>query len=218
MSYFVTGGTGFIGRYVLERLLERKGRIYVLVRPQSKERMDAVVERLGAPRGRIVQLTGDITEPNLGLSKADRDKLKDVDHFLHLGAIYDITASDQSNRETNVGGTINAVRLATRRTKRPSIRSARSPSPGATTACSARTCSTRARSRVPIRPHQVRIRTDRSRRGRPKRIYRPAVVVGDSKTGAIDKVDGPYLIFKWLKRWPRPPSRVAPDLRIPAAG
>jgi thioester reductase-like protein len=49
LSYFVTGGTGFIGRYVLEQLLERKGRIYVLVRPQSKERMDAIVERLGAP-------------------------------------------------------------------------------------------------------------------------------------------------------------------------
>ena len=112
MSYFVTGGTGFIGRYVLERLLERKGRIYVLVRPQSKERMDAIIERLGAPKGRIVQVAGDITEPHLGLSQADRERIKDVDHFLHLGAVYDITAGDQINRETNVGGTINAVRLS----------------------------------------------------------------------------------------------------------
>jgi thioester reductase-like protein len=32
VAYFVTGGTGFIGRFLIERLLERDGDIHVLVR------------------------------------------------------------------------------------------------------------------------------------------------------------------------------------------
>ena len=38
MNYFVTGATGFIGRHLVERLLERDGDIYVLVREGSTER------------------------------------------------------------------------------------------------------------------------------------------------------------------------------------
>jgi len=35
---------------------------------------------------------------------------------------------------------------------------------------------------------------------RPFRIYRPGFVVGDSKTGYIDKIDGPYYFFKLLQK------------------
>ena len=50
MSYFVTGATGFIGRHLVERLLEREGDIYVLVREGSREKLDALRERLGTRR------------------------------------------------------------------------------------------------------------------------------------------------------------------------
>ncbi|MFP5218891.1 MAG: SDR family oxidoreductase, partial [Actinomycetes bacterium] len=33
----------------------------------------------------------------------------------------------------------------------------------------------------------------------PWRVYRPAIVVGDSRTGAMDKVDGPYYFFPLMK-------------------
>lgn len=36
--------------------------------------------------------------------------------------------------------------------------------------------------------------------GVPYRIYRPGIVVGNSKTGAIPKADGPYYLFKFLQR------------------
>jgi thioester reductase-like protein len=45
MSYFVTGATGFIGRHLVERLLEREGDIHVLVREESQEKLDALRER-----------------------------------------------------------------------------------------------------------------------------------------------------------------------------
>ena len=49
MAYFVTGATGFIGRRLVERLLEkRQGKIYVLVREGSARRLDDLIERWGA--------------------------------------------------------------------------------------------------------------------------------------------------------------------------
>jgi len=50
MSYFVTGATGFIGRHLVERLLGRKGQVYVLVRRQSRDKIASLKASLG-PRG-----------------------------------------------------------------------------------------------------------------------------------------------------------------------
>jgi NAD(P)-dependent dehydrogenase (short-subunit alcohol dehydrogenase family) len=202
LSYFVTGGTGFIGRYVLERLLDRGGRIYVLVRPQSRERMDAIIERLGAPKGRIVQLSGDLTEPHLGLSQADRKRINGVDHFLHLGAIYDITASDQANRETNVGGTINAVRLANS-LDHATFHHVSSIAVAGRYNGTFREDMFDAGQRLEFPYDRTKFESEqivREEIAGAWRVYRPAIVVGDSRTGAIDKIDGPYLMFKWLKR------------------
>ncbi len=202
MSYFVTGATGFIGRYVLERLLERKGRIYVLVRPQSSERMDAIVERLGAPKGRIIQLKGDLTEPHLGLSQEDRQRIKGVDHFLHLGAIYDINASAQVNREINVGGTINAVRLANS-LDHATFHLVSSIAVAGRYNGVFREDMFEAGQRLEFPYDRTKFESEQIVRDEIHgawRVYRPAIVVGDSRTGAIDKIDGPYLLFSWLKR------------------
>mgnify|MGYP002787905385 CR=1 FL=1 len=42
MSYFVTGATGFIGRFLIGILLKRKGTIHVLVRRGSKDKFEAL--------------------------------------------------------------------------------------------------------------------------------------------------------------------------------
>jgi nucleoside-diphosphate-sugar epimerase len=57
-TYFVTGATGFIGRHLLERLLEREGDIHVLVREGSQDKLAAVVEQLGGG-DRIHAVTGE---------------------------------------------------------------------------------------------------------------------------------------------------------------
>ena len=54
MSYFVTGATGFIGRNLVELLLEREGTIYVLVREGSKGRLEELRNRWGADDDRVV--------------------------------------------------------------------------------------------------------------------------------------------------------------------
>ena len=68
MSYFVTGATGFIGRHLVERLLEREGDIHVLVREESQEKLDALRERWGAG-DRVKPVLGDLSQPLLGISR-----------------------------------------------------------------------------------------------------------------------------------------------------
>src|SRR5436309_13417895 len=85
MTYFVTGATGFIGRHLVERLLERDGQIYVLVRAESQGKLDDLIERWGegAP-DRVVAVTGDVTKPKLGVSDEQTRELRgNVDHFFH---------------------------------------------------------------------------------------------------------------------------------------
>jgi thioester reductase-like protein len=79
-TYLVTGATGFIGRHLVERLLDRDGEIHVLVRPGSTAKLEALAERLGSAE-RIHAVTGDLREPLLGVDEGTRHALRgNVDH------------------------------------------------------------------------------------------------------------------------------------------
>ena len=95
MTYFVTGATGFIGRHLLERLLQREGDIHVLVRPGSTG--EARRDRRAARRRRAGSRPshGDLEQPLLGARGRAVAALRgNVDHFFHLAAIYDMTADE----------------------------------------------------------------------------------------------------------------------------
>ncbi len=117
MTYFVTGATGFIGRHLVEELLERDGDIHLLVRESSQDRLDGLVAdwELSHPGAteRVKRVVGDLQHERLGV---DPDWLEahtgKIDHLFHLAAIYDMTAGDKVNERMNVDGTRNAVALA----------------------------------------------------------------------------------------------------------
>ena len=103
----------------MERLLEkRQGKIYVLVRENSRPRLDDLVERWSVAVGpsaadRIEPVIGDLRRPLLGVEKDQVAELRGkVNHFFHLAAVYDMTAPAERNTAVNVGGTTHAVELA----------------------------------------------------------------------------------------------------------
>ncbi len=193
MTYFVTGGTGFIGRHLIERLLQRDGEIYVLVRPAS---VDKLRERW-AEEPRVKPVVGDLSQPRLGIT----DEVPRIEHFFHLGAIYDMTADEESNRVANVEGTRHAVELAN----------------ALQVSCFHHTSSVAAAGRYKglfredmfdegqkLDHPYFRSKFDSEKIARtqttvPWRVYRPAIVVGDSRTGVMDKIDGPYYFFTAIK-------------------
>ena len=113
MSYFVTGATGFIGRFLVDKLLARDGDIFVLLRRGSVKKLEELRARWGAGAERVVPVIGDLARPNLGLAPADIARLKGkVKHFFHLAAIYDLAADAESQEKANIDGTRHAVELA----------------------------------------------------------------------------------------------------------
>jgi NAD(P)-dependent dehydrogenase (short-subunit alcohol dehydrogenase family) len=211
MSYFVTGATGFIGRNLVQKLLQREGTIYALVRAGSRGRLEELRTGFGADGARIVPITGDLSQPGLGVSEEDLVAMRgEIAHFFHLAAIYDLTADADAQEVANVEGTRHAIELA-----------------GALEAgCFHQVSSIAAAGlyrgewtedmfdeaeRLDNNPYfRTKHESERLVRDecqRPWRVYRPGIVVGDSRTGEIDKIDGPYFMFKSLQRL----RRVAPS-------
>jgi thioester reductase-like protein len=202
MTYFVTGATGFIGRHLVERLLEREGDIHVLVREGSRERLDRLVERWGAG-DRIKPVVGDLQRPRLGLSDEQVAALSGkVEHVFHLAAIYDMTADDASNERLNVDGTRNAVELANA-LHAGCLHHVSSVAVAGERRGLFREDHFDEGQKLPSAYHRTKFESEKLVREEadvPWRVYRPALVVGHSQTGEMDKIDGPYYFFKAIQK------------------
>jgi len=137
MAYFVTGATGFIGSYLVAKLVKRGVPVYALVRKTSLARLAELREAWGVDDKQVIAVVGDLAKPNLGVAAVFReDMFEEAEELDHP---YFRTKHDAEG----------VVR------------------------------------------HECK---------QPYRIYRPGFVVGDSKTGQIDKIDGPYYFFKTIQK------------------
>ncbi|MFT5221946.1 MAG: NAD(P)-dependent dehydrogenase (short-subunit alcohol dehydrogenase family) [Glaciecola sp.] len=204
MAYFVTGATGFIGgRLVQELLANRKGTIYCLVRDGSQHKLDAKIKKWGTTKRRVVPIVGDLGTKALGLSKGDLELLsKNVEHVFHLAAIYDITADEESQRVANIDGTRHVVQVVNKIKPKLFHHTSSIAAGGQYDGWFDEKMLDEATGLdnpyFATKHHSERIARDESKV--TWRVYRPGIVVGDSETGEIDKVDGPYYFFKMIQK------------------
>jgi thioester reductase-like protein len=122
----LTGGTGFIGPFLIQSLLEQtEAKIHVLVRAsdekQGRQRLRGAMESMGPIdpavmemfEDRVIPVCGDLAQPTLGLSQETWDFLaQEVDTVFHNGATVNYLFNYDLMRDANVLGTNEILRLA----------------------------------------------------------------------------------------------------------
>jgi NAD(P)-dependent dehydrogenase (short-subunit alcohol dehydrogenase family) len=194
----VTGATGFIGRFLVEQLLERDdAKVFALVREGSRGRLDDLGKRLDAG-DRLVPVPGDLSRDRLGIDSFDEK----IDHFFHLAAIYDMAADEETMMRANVEGTRHVAEFAN------SIDVGRFHHTSSIAVAGGfeglfREDMFDEEQKLPHAYHRSKFESEKLAREQvqaPLRVYRPGIVVGHSETGVMDKIDGPYYFFKLIQK------------------
>jgi thioester reductase-like protein len=209
----LTGYPGFLGSRLLPRILGRTEGVSAtcLVQPTvaelARRRLADLEMAEPSLRGRVQLLEGDISRADLGLGAGLRRIASEVTGLYHLAAVYDLGVRREVGMRVNLYGTRHVLDFA-------------EACPGLERFHYVSTCYVSGRhpgifGEEDLEKGQafnnyyeetkylaeVEVR-DRTHRGLPATIYRPAIVVGDSETGATQKYDGPYSVIRWLLRQP----------------
>ena len=212
-ALLMTGFPGFLGSALLPRLLARRDgvRAVCLVQPRhlatAQRRLDDIEAAHPGLRGRIELAEGDITAADLGIGPHRRDDLEDVTEVWHLAAVYDLAVAPETARRVNVDGTARVLEFCR---SRPRLRRLQYVS----------TCYVSGRydgeftedaldegqtfrNHYEATKYEAELLVRKAMAdGLPVTVYRPGIVVGDSRTGETQKYDGPYFLASFLRRQP----------------
>lgn len=204
MQYFVTGATGFIGKFLLLELLAQEDAVvHVLIREGSEAKFEDLRQRLGHLPGTLVKVSGDITSPGL-IAASDFKKLAGkIDHLFHLAAVYDMNMDDQTGDRINNEGTRNVVQFANELGGPVRLHHVSSVAVAGGEFVGKFTEKMFDEGQPVHHPYfRTKFQSEaivRNETRVPFRVYRPGAVVGHSETGEMDKIDGPYYFFKAIK-------------------
>jgi len=199
--HFVTGYPGFIGKRLVRRLVEqlsgKPDRLVLLVQPKNARAAREDLAALGASRAEVVE--GDVEQMHLGLSGVEFKALaREVTDVWHLAARSFLGAERSEMRRVNVEGTRNVLdlALAARRLRRLNHFSTAFVSGDRVGVILEDELVMRQRFHNPYEETklQAELLVRRAQADLPATIYRPSIVVGDSRTGEIDRFEGPYAL------------------------
>ena len=205
-SLLVTGFPGFIATRLVRRLLADapEARVVALVEPRMAERAREVAATL--PGGeRVTVQPGDIADPLLGVDDATYERLlAQTTEIHHLAAIYDLAVPAAIAERVNVSGTQHILDLARRAQQLERhhyvstayVAGWRSGRVYESELAAGQTFKNHYEATKFAAEILVRGTLDEI----PTTIYRPAIVVGDSRTGETQKFDGPYYLLRTISR------------------
>lgn len=211
-TIFLTGFPGFIAERLIERLAADDRQLLLLVQPAFVKKAIGSVEKIAAKTGVPLEnfgvIEGDITLADLGMATEDaavvRETATDV---FHLAAIYDLAVGKDAAEKVNVHGTRNVNELVA---AMPYLQRYNYIS----------TCYVAGLRKGVIRENELEhnagfrnhyeeskylaeLEVEKLKAALPVTIFRPSVVVGDSRTGETAKYDGIYYLIRYLMRAPR---------------
>ena len=206
---FVTGASGLIGKHLVDILLDNGHQVTLLLRnpesPDKKRLTDKWVKKAEMARkhGRGSDISiwnGDVTRPDLGVDNGLA--LTDMDHIYHLAAVYNLEANKTITLDTNVKGTERLLEKMDNDKFKGCLHFAGSVSIAGNYKgeFTERMFSEgQEHGHVYNRSKYLAEKIVREKlAGRSTydiRIYRPSHIVGNSTTGEMDKIDGPYYGF-----------------------
>lgn len=215
MSYslFLTGFPGFITSKLILRLTQHRSDLefHLLVQEKflslAEKYRDDIVRLSPSLENKIHFYIGDITLPDCGLQSKDMEFLKpNIREVWHLAAVYDLAIDRERAFNINVNGTINVLGLIKqfKNIERHYYISTAYVSGNRTGVIYEEELNagqkfrnfyeeTKFLAEVEVRKTMSEI---------PTTIFRPGIVVGDSKTGETQKLDGPYYVINLMNKLP----------------
>jgi len=210
-TIFLTGFPGFIAEKLVKRLAERDTRFFLLVQPQfvekAKHDIGKIIHKTNLPLENFEIVEGDITLENLGISEKYLEIVRaETTDVHHLAAVYDLTVEKDLAYRVNVEGTRNLNEFVRRL---PNLRRYNYVS----------TCYVAGRRKGEILETELEhdadfrnfyeetkylaeMEVEKLKSEIPTTIFRPSVVVGDSRTGETTKYDGIYYLMLYLRKAP----------------
>jgi thioester reductase-like protein len=210
-TFFLTGFPGFIATRLLRRLAKDGGRYLLLVQPSfarhAADELKTIAKETGKAASDFSVLSGDITEPDLGMSRVDLERARaEANVLFSLAAVYDLAVPRELGLRVNLAGTRNVNQFAR---SLPRLRHYHHVS----------TCYVAGKRTGVIFENELRheagfrnyyeetkylseIAVEELKAELPITIHRPAVVCGDSQTGETVKYDGIYYLIRYILKSP----------------
>ena len=200
MKILITGSTGFIGRRLTNRLLDQGHEIYAIVRPQSIDKAKSLFKS----QKHIHFVIGDVSNNDVLEHVSGVVSLpEDIECVVHLAAIYDLEVNLSDAYANNVVGTQNIIYLCQR------LKNLKYYHHVSTYAVSGLHNGEFGEEELnpalkyPDFYGRTKMQAEYLVRNAlmkkvKVRIYRPGIIIGDSTTGEMDKIDGPYYFFRFF--------------------